>query len=88
MLKEDSDFEKDDKHAFLHQLIPWWQQCLLLDTKNTNREQFPHKLKCGPIHWFDLRLAQNKGFEIWQTINTAMIRCQQIVGKSCQEKFG
>ena len=35
------------------------------------------QLKCGPmhnaVHWFVLRLAQNKGLEFWQTINHAII---------------
>ena len=38
-MQEDSDLEKDDKHASLQQLIPWWQQCSLFDPKKMNREQ-------------------------------------------------
>ena len=50
---------------------------LALQYKEDEPRNIHYLFKWRPAHhavyWFDLRLAQNRGLELWQTINNAII---------------
>ena len=49
----------------------------------SNTAKHPYTLKWEPVdnavYWFELRLAQNKGLELWLTINDAIILCDSML---------
>ena len=76
--REDSESnEEDEKTCFFTAIDPMVATMLALQHKEDEPRNIHYLFQWRPAHhavcWFDLRLAQNRGLEFWQTINSAII---------------
>ena len=76
--REDSESNEEyEKTCFFTAIDPMVATMLALQYKEDEPRNIHYLFQWRPAHhavyWFDLRLAQNRGLEFWQTINNAII---------------